>query len=126
MAGDLNDPPDAPSIVQHLRATGDRLGLLQSASGPMLLNLFADKPPKSYGTYYYRGWQIYDSIFVSPGMMDDAGWNCSVDTVHTVNGLYRPSDRLRKPWRFGDADDHGDRGVSDHFPVTVWLEINPR
>ena len=97
MAGDLNDPPDAPSIARHLRATGDRLALRHPAAGPMLLNLFADKPPKSYGTYYYRGWKIYDSIFVSPGMLDDAGWNCSVDTVHTVNGLYRPDDRRAGP-----------------------------
>lgn len=125
MAGDCNDSPNADSILQHLHATGDVAAVTQPSTLPSVLNLFADKPAKSYGTIYYRGWKVYDSIYVSPGMLDERGWHCETDTVHTVNGLYEPSDRRRKPWPFGNPKFQGERGTSDHFPVTVRLRVSP-
>jgi hypothetical protein len=37
----------------------------------------------------------------------------------------RPGDRLHRPWRFGSSHEHGERGYSDHFPVTVRLRVQP-
>jgi endonuclease/exonuclease/phosphatase family metal-dependent hydrolase len=125
MAGDCNDPPNADSITRHLNATGDRDLVRQPASMPSLLNLFADKPARSHGTHYFRGWHIYDSIFISPGLLDTDGWSCDVESAYAVNGLYRPGDRIRKPWAFGSPKYRGERGTSDHFPVTTWLQVKP-
>jgi hypothetical protein len=83
----------------------------------------AGKDPQEYGTHYYRKWYIFDHLVVSPGMLDDAGWRCEVDSAHTVNTLHRPGDRLKRPWRFGTESDKATRGYSDHFPVTVRLKV---
>jgi Endonuclease/Exonuclease/phosphatase family len=126
VCGDFNDPPDAPSVTHHLHATGDMQAVLHPSDGPLLFDLFADKNPDSgYGTHYYGGrWHIFDQIVVSPGLLDDVGWSCDPASVHTVNTLHRPGDRLHRPWRFGNERDHGPPGYSDHFPVTVRLIVH--
>jgi hypothetical protein len=68
---------------------------------------------------------IFDQMVVSPGMLDDLGWSCDVASVRTINTLYRPGDRLKRPWRFGGEHDRfPQRGYSDHFPVTVRLKVH--
>jgi endonuclease/exonuclease/phosphatase family metal-dependent hydrolase len=125
VCGDFNDTPDDESVTRHLRATGDREAVLNSGDDPLLFNLFAGKDPKKFGTDYDRGrWSIFDQIVVSPGMLDDKNWSCDPDSVTTVNTLVRPRDRQRRPWRFGNKSYRGERGYSDHFPVTVRLRLN--
>jgi endonuclease/exonuclease/phosphatase family metal-dependent hydrolase len=124
VCGDFNDPPDAPSVTQHLHATGDVRAVRRSTKEePLLLDLMADKDPDQYGTHYYRKWFIFDQIVVSPGMLDREGWSCEVNSVHTVNSLHRPTDKLKRPWPFGNERDKFERGYSDHFPVTVRLTV---
>lgn len=124
VCGDFNDPPDAPSVTRHLHATEDRAAVLRSREEPLLLDLFADKDPAQFGTHYHAGkWYVFDQIAVSPGLLDNAGWRCDPSSVQTINSLYRPSDRQRRPWRFGNEHDKAIRGYSDHFPVTVRLEV---
>jgi endonuclease/exonuclease/phosphatase family metal-dependent hydrolase len=124
ICGDFNDAPEDESVVQHLHATGDRMTVLHSsADRPLLFNLFAGKDPKRFGTLYYRGWDIFDQIVVSPGMLDDTGWTCLVDSVHTVNTLFDPDDSRGRPWSFEKSNPRGQRGYSDHFPVTVRLRV---
>lgn len=118
--GDFNDPPDAPSVVSHLRAGVDHNGVVG------LHNLFAGKEPEAgFGTLFHAGkWHIFDQIAVSPGLArDPGGWICDPQTVQTVNTLYRPGDRKKRPWRFGNPRDRFERGYSDHFPVTVRLRV---
>jgi endonuclease/exonuclease/phosphatase family metal-dependent hydrolase len=129
--GDFNDPPDAPSVTQHLHALEDPHEVLRSAGEPLLLDLFAGWSRKNRhaaenpGTHYYgRNWFIFDQIAVSPGLLDDRGWSCDPDSASIDNKLTRPSDRLHRPWRFGNPNDKGERGYSDHFPVTVRLRVN--
>ena len=89
----------------------------------LLLNLSAGRDPNRHGTHYYRGgWSIFDQIVVSPGLLDQRGWTCEVESVETVNTLVRPRDRYQRPWRFGSFR-AGDHGYSDHFPVTVRLKV---
>jgi endonuclease/exonuclease/phosphatase family metal-dependent hydrolase len=123
ICGDFNDPPDAPSVTRHLRATADRDAVLSSRGSLLLLNLMAGKDPARFGTHYYKQWYMFDQIVVSPGMLEDEGWSCDPDSVRTVNTLYRPNDRQRRPWRFGNEHDRFERGCSDHFPVTVQLRV---
>jgi endonuclease/exonuclease/phosphatase family metal-dependent hydrolase len=126
ICGDFNDPPDAPSVTEHLHATSDVQAVLQAGREPLLLDLMAGKDASAgYGTHFYGGrWYIYDHIVVSPGLLDNRGWTCDTKSVHTVNTLFRPGDRQHRPWRFGNERDRAPRGYSDHFPVTVRLKVN--
>src|SRR5262249_22105223 len=126
VCGDFNDPPDAPSVVDHLHATRSMRTVLDSSEHPLLLNLFADKDPSfAFGTHYYdRQWFIFDQIVVSPGLLDSDGWSCDPQSARTINTLVRPGDRSGRPWRFGGEHSKGPRGYSDHFPVTVRLSVN--
>jgi endonuclease/exonuclease/phosphatase family metal-dependent hydrolase len=123
VAGDFNDPPDAPSVTQHLHARPiSSKGHIENE--PVLWDLFADKDPAQFGTHYFAGkWMIFDQIVISPGLLEPAGWSCQPECVKTVNTLVRPNDRFRRPWRFGGEDDRFPRGYSDHFPVTVPLLV---
>jgi hypothetical protein len=125
VSGDFNDPPDAPSVTEHLRATGDLEAVLRLQRDPLLLNLFADKDPwAGFGTYFYAGrWEIFDQIAVSPGLLDHEGWSCDPQSARTVNTLVRTGDKKHRPWRFGSEHDKHARGYSDHFPVTVELSV---
>jgi endonuclease/exonuclease/phosphatase family metal-dependent hydrolase len=125
ICGDFNDTPQDESVVKHLHATGD-VGLVKASHGdPLLFDLFADKDPAhGFGTHNYKGkWFIFDQIVVSPAMLGGHGWVCEPSSAQTFNSLYRPGDAQKRPWRFGDEKDHGARGYSDHFPVTVKLRI---
>ncbi len=127
VCGDFNDPPDAPSVRDGLRATGDRGELLRGGPQPLLLDLMAGKDPGRFGTHYHNRLLIYDQFAVSRGLLDEQGWSCDPDSVVTVNTLVRPGDRRRAPWRFGnERDSTFERGYSDHFPVTVRLRVQGR
>lgn len=124
VCGDFNDNPSDVSVTQHLHATGD-LARIRNNSSLSLFNLFADKSATSgFGTEYERGWNIFDQIVVSPGMIDGAAWNVEPETLQVGSNLAQPGERLRKPWRFGGEKDHNPRGYSDHFPVTVKLRLD--
>jgi endonuclease/exonuclease/phosphatase family metal-dependent hydrolase len=123
VCGDFNDPPEAPSVTEHLHAIGDAGEVLRSTT-PRMLNLFAVKDPAHFGTHYYgREWFIFDQIAVSPGLLDDRGWSCDPRSARTINTLHRPGDKQRRPWRFGNERERFERGYSDHFPVTVRLHV---
>jgi len=122
--GDCNDPPEAESVTHHLHATSDIHAVKNPTGDPLLLNLMAGKDPEAgFGTLYYHKWVIFDQIFISPGLLEGNGWTCDVSSVQTVNTLFRPGDKHRRPWRFGNHKDKGERGWSDHFPVTVRLSV---
>src|SRR5437667_149444 len=78
VSGDFNDPPEAPSVTEHLRATGNIQAVLNSHDLPLLLDLFADKDPSAgFGTHHFgRDWLIFDQIVISPGLLDSQGWSC--------------------------------------------------
>jgi endonuclease/exonuclease/phosphatase family metal-dependent hydrolase len=122
ICGDFNDPPDSPSVVEHLHAVGEH-EFSGANKEPHLLDLFAGKDPNRYGTHYFQGkWFIFDQIVVSPGLLDTQGWSCDPGSAQTVNTLIRPGDKHRRPWHFGNSHTH-DHGYSDHFPVTVRLKV---
>jgi endonuclease/exonuclease/phosphatase family metal-dependent hydrolase len=125
ICGDFNDTPEDDSVKDNLHATGNREAVRQSSDPPLLLDLLAGKDPAEFGTHYHSGKPyIFDHIVVSPGLLDDNGWTCEVDSVRTVNALTDPHDKKhRRPWRFGNKNDKGERGYSDHFPVTVKLKV---
>jgi endonuclease/exonuclease/phosphatase family metal-dependent hydrolase len=127
VCGDFNDPPDDDSVEKHLHAIGDRKKVLKEEDPPLMLNLFRNLDPAMHGTHYDSGhWFIFDQITVSRGMLDDEGWSCEPDSAKIVNSLTKPKekDKVGRPWRFGNRKNEGDRGCSDHFPVTVRLQVH--
>ncbi len=126
VCGDFNDTPEQPSVVRHLHGVGDREQVLASTENdPYLLDLMAGKDADAgFGTHNYRGkWFIFDQIAVSPAMLAGPGWTVVPDSIKTINTLTRPTDRQRRPWRFGNPKEKFDRGYSDHFPVTARLQV---
>jgi endonuclease/exonuclease/phosphatase family metal-dependent hydrolase len=119
ICGDFNDPPEEESVLKHLHARADRRAVEQ-AGEPLLLDLMAGKSPRDFGTLYHKGWLIFDQIVVSPGLLDDEGWTCDPDSVKTINEYTADINGHPKP--FGN-EKHGERGYSDHFPVTVRLKV---
>jgi endonuclease/exonuclease/phosphatase family metal-dependent hydrolase len=122
ICGDFNETPDAPAATEELHATGKVEEVLRTGGELRLLNLMAGKDPQRYGTHYFRRWLIYDQLVVTPGMLDDRGWSCVPDSVRTINSLHRPNDKQRRPWKFGSPGT-ASHGYSDHFPVTVELNV---
>ncbi len=124
VCGDFNDTPSDVSVVDHLHSVGDPAQA--RGSNPLkLFNLMANRDPKEFGTHYYSGkWFQFDQIVVSPGMLGRSGWSCDPGSLQVVNSLAKPGDRLRRPWHFGNEREKGQRGYSDHFPVTARLRFD--
>ncbi len=127
VCGDFNDSPDSDSVVNHLHMIRDANLVTPAANPPKLFGLLSDKSPDDFGTHYYGKPLIYDHIGISPGLFDDSGWKCEVNSVHVpTDGLIRSGTRTRRPWRFGSKnDDAAGRGFSDHFPIVVTLTVAP-
>jgi endonuclease/exonuclease/phosphatase family metal-dependent hydrolase len=125
VCGDFNDPPDDESVTKHLRAIGDLDRVKEGGSEPHLYHLFANwvkEGKKPEGSHFYRGkWMLFDQIAVSPGLLDNEGWTCEVETARIVGDL--TADNRGRPKRFGSEKDKFSRGWSDHFPVTVRLKV---
>ncbi len=125
VCGDFNDPPDDDSVIKHLHGIGDRTKV-QKSDEALLYNLFLDKKDGKQGTHYYSGkWEIFDQILVSPDMLGTyGGWTCDTTSAKIINDL--TADHKGHPKRFGNEHDKIDlheRGYSDHFPVSVRLNV---
>jgi endonuclease/exonuclease/phosphatase family metal-dependent hydrolase len=127
ICGDFNDTPESDPVVKALHVVADPKLVTPEANPPVLLGLLSGKSPEEFGTHYYSKPLIYDHIVVSPGLLDNAGWNCVVNSVQVpTDGLIRQGSKGRRPWRFGSANDNAlGRGYSDHFPVMVTLKVSP-
>jgi len=131
VAGDFNDPPESPSVERHLWATTDLAQVRASGAEPYLFNLMRQPSLAGKGTILAErggGLEMFDQVVVSPGMVrpGSRGWTVDVDSVAiiTAGTTYKPrtSTQLR-PLRFGSPSTEGNRGTSDHLPVTVKLRL---
>jgi endonuclease/exonuclease/phosphatase family metal-dependent hydrolase len=133
ICGDFNDSPDDDSVARNLRATANRSRVLDSPpSESWLLNLFADRDPKEFGTHVHSGkWLVFDQVVVTPGMLDGAGWSCDPASARVADEVFPPRPNTRRrpgrqyPWPFGRDKNDRARGYSDHLPVTVKLKVAP-
>lgn len=122
ICGDFNDTPDDPSVTKHLHAISDR-NAVGGGFEPMLLDLFANKSPAEFGTHHHGSkWYIFDHIVVSPGLLDDRGWTCETASANVIRPDPAHVKGEERPRSFGTPK-RGDRGTSDHFPVTVRLRV---
>ncbi len=126
LAGDFNDGPGDPSLVEHMHAVADP-GLLHADDAePSLLDLVADPSLAGQGTYFFAGrWEFLDHILAPPELLDGKGWTVRPETIRV--GSFRSLRRgaTGSPWKFGGPKATGPRGYSDHFALSVRLAVEP-
>ena len=125
LCGDFNDEPDDPSVRDHLHAIADA-SVVRNADGPLrLLDLTAALDRDRSGTISYRGRrQVFDHVVASPGLLDPAGWLVLPGSLRVEDGPSLITGRDGRPWRFGGPNERGARGFSDHFAVSVRLQVD--
>lgn len=116
--GDFNDDPHNKSLSKILNAKPKRADLqLKDMYNPM-----ATISEKGIGSLAYRdGWNLFDQIIVSQGLLSNEGYNFYKAEVFNPGFLRTPTGQYRGyPFRsFGGGGYSG--GFSDHFPVYVLL-----
>lgn len=124
--GDLNDDPIDPSVVKHLRATGDRKNpaLKPGGEGTLLYAPMTDLYKKGLGTLAWNdSWNLFDQISLSPALITGDGGRY---TYHGVRVFSQPYMKQTEgnfagyPLRSFVGSQWMD-GYSDHFPVFVIL-----
>ncbi len=130
IAGDFNDEPSDPSVVDHLHAVANASQVVNaSRSGDPLvlfdLTTMLD-PALGFGTYFHGGrWQVLDHIVVTAGLLDPAGWQILPDTLRVEHPKALRAGRDGRPFRFGGPRLTTPRGYSDHFALSVRLKVAP-
>jgi endonuclease/exonuclease/phosphatase family metal-dependent hydrolase len=124
--GDFNDEPFNRSMQEYFLGSRDP-GRVTRARSPICLNLMwplmaGTKP----GTHKFGSdWNMLDQILVTKGMLRS---DSPVKVRPETTSIVRPDFMLGsggKPRRFGRPSKSLDEdGVSDHFPITVLLEVS--
>jgi endonuclease/exonuclease/phosphatase family metal-dependent hydrolase len=125
VCGDFNDEFKDESMQAGLKVRDNAETVRASVTEPRLLDLFAHWTDDPQGTIYARRkWSVFDHICVTRGLLDTKGWSCDPATarIFAADELRRRSGP-REPLKFGHRNDTGTRGYSDHFPVTVQLQV---
>lgn len=117
--GDMNDEPTNESLQKILNARSPE----NFENG--LVNLMFPEDAEGRGSYNYEGnWNMLDNIIVSPGLLDDKGFQCiemKGFVYHDDWMEYTRNDGEISPDRtYGGSNYYG--GVSDHFPVYIRLQ----
>lgn len=127
LCGDFNDEFNDVSMQQGLRAAASVDTVRDAVNEPKLLAVFADWKGDPPGSIYGKSkWSVFDHICLARGLLDDQGWNCDPKSATIVApDIMRRAMRGGKfePFAFGRANTKGERGYSDHFPVTVKLNV---
>lgn len=118
--GDLNDNPDNPSIVEHLRAKGDRSRLEEGD----LFNPMYDMYKTGIGSLEYKKiWDLFDQIVISQSLLGKGKSNYKFDNAYVFNKDFlkqKEGDYEGYPFRTFAGRNYMN-GYSDHFPVFVNL-----
>ncbi len=133
VAGDFNDAPESPILVDAAGFVPDEKRVRADTSGRFLFNLAASLPKESRATYYYaagKKWNVMDSISATRGMLDGvepgAPWRVAKDGYSVFKTpAQHDADGIPIPFRFVRSKTKGNAfktGYSDHFPVRVKLE----
>lgn len=124
LAGDYNDGPDDPALVEGLHTTADPALVRAGGARPRLLDLMAGRDPRRFGTYLYqRRWQALDHIVLGPGLLDPRGWLALPETLRVEAPPALRAGTDGRPFRFGGPRQAGPRGYSDHFAITLRLKV---
>ncbi|HRR33650.1 MAG TPA: endonuclease/exonuclease/phosphatase family protein, partial [Kiritimatiellia bacterium] len=133
VAGDFNDAPESPILVDAAGLVPDEARVRADTSGRLLFNLSASLPEEKRATYYYaagKKWNVMDSISATRGMLEGvepaAPWGVAKNGYSVVKTpAQHDADGIPIPFRFVRSKTKGNAfktGYSDHFPVRVKLK----
>ncbi|MFC1743139.1 hypothetical protein ACFL35_04030 [Candidatus Riflebacteria bacterium] len=137
VAGDFNDDPYSPSMMEHLLATYDRQAVIEQddENAVLLYNTvwknLTQTPP---GTLFYSGnrgsyWNLFDQIHLSKDLLCGKKWLYREDSFRIFTEEVADSTGRPLPCYYWDEEAGESRmrdGVSDHFPVYIILDYSAR
>lgn len=119
--GDLNDNPDAPSVLDDMKAKED----VKSVGAADIYNPWIRMYKKGLGTENYRGeWGLIDQIMLSGSLVNAPKdkWHFHKAEIFNREFLtHRIGTERGLPHRSFTAAQVWDNGYSDHFPVLIYL-----
>jgi endonuclease/exonuclease/phosphatase family metal-dependent hydrolase len=119
MLGDFNDESTDPSIRDHLRAVTSKEKMPTDA----MLDTTAPIKAAGKGTLVYKNkWEMLDHIFISPGLLDNAGFHWKTGSSKRYENpelFYQPnfSDAIKRPSSSYTRNQFHKNGYSDHLPL---------
>ncbi|MDD4102613.1 MAG: endonuclease/exonuclease/phosphatase family protein [Kiritimatiellae bacterium] len=132
VAGDFNDMPESPILVEAAGFVLDELLVRGDPNGKLLYNLTGTLAEGQRGSYYYapkQQWNTLDAIIVSRSMLTEVKPHASWGVIFDSYEIFKSEAQLDKeghplPFRRVRNKTVGDvyfTGYSDHFPVRVTL-----
>lgn len=126
--GDFNDEPFNRAIQEYMLGTRDPGRVRYSRSGHMLNLMWPLMQGHDPGTYLYgSNWNMLDQFLVSYGMLRGPSL---VHVDQQSVAVFRPTEMVGssgRPIRFSRPSAKGGEnqdGYSDHFPITVQLDVS--
>jgi len=119
--GDMNDEPTNKSILETLKATGNK----ENVAKGELYNLMFDKKQNGEGTYLFKGsWNMLDNVIISQSMLNSKKHlSCTYTSASIFKEdwiLFTNNKGEKSPSRtYGGSNYYG--GYSDHLPVSLEL-----
>lgn len=121
--GDFNDNPIDPSLLSYLNADLPET----SRKNVRLYNMQMQDFYQGVGSLFYKQWDMFDQIIVSPSLLDSA--NNKLRIENNKGEVLRAQwlmyfDKSRKTWRPNRTKSrtyYG--GYSDHLPVYIRLDV---
>ncbi len=119
MLGDFNDESTDPSIRDHLRAVTSKEKMPPDA----MFETTAPIRAAGKGTFVYKNkWDMLDHIFISPGLLDSAGFRWKTGSSKRFENpelFYQPKyrDAIKRPSSTYSGNAFHKNGYSDHLPL---------
>jgi endonuclease/exonuclease/phosphatase family metal-dependent hydrolase len=119
LMGDFNDEPENVSVKEHLRTTAAKDHLPPGT----LYNTTAALRDANKGSFVWDDqWQLIDQIFISPGLLDAAGYHWkegSSELISSPELLYQPTfpGSIARPAATYTRDGYQENSYSDHLAV---------
>jgi endonuclease/exonuclease/phosphatase family metal-dependent hydrolase len=122
LMGDFNDTPKDRSIKEYL--VTDYPGTV--VNNRVLLNLTAALADSGIGSHYFKSWELFDQIMVSPSLVKERKKGITVSSQAYVFSkewmLYKNNKGEMVPSRTYSSGKYY-AGYSDHLPVTLRLYL---
>jgi len=142
VAGDFNAECGALCLTRGLGAAMDEDGVKASPEGA-LFDAMARVSPSARGTTHWsfnappawRAWATLDHVLLTPSLLGKGALRLDLEAGPVKRGVYVPKwdkrpRKFRAPKGFEDTEGptraEVSLGVSDHFPVVVWLRLASR
>jgi endonuclease/exonuclease/phosphatase family metal-dependent hydrolase len=119
MMGDFNDEPENVSVKEHLRTAASKEKLPPGT----LYNTTAHLRDANKGSFVWDDqWQLIDQIFISPGLLDAAGFRWkegSSELISSPELLYQPGfpGAIPRPAATFTRDGYQENSYSDHLAI---------